>query len=72
MELSSSVLQTLVTSIWVGIEKIENCFVLVFYPSFKQTLSYLTFLKAGKRKKVHSFLAAPGKMRVFGGQWRLF
>lgn len=51
MELGSSILQTLVTSIWVGIGKIENCFVLFFYPSFKQTLSYLRFLKAGEKKE---------------------
>lgn len=53
-----STLQTLVTSIWVGIGKIDNCF--VFTLVLKRTLSYLRFLKAGKKKKkkkVHSFLA---------------
>lgn len=49
------------------------CFVLFFTPVLKQTLYYLRFQKAGKKKKrVHSFLAAPGKMRVFGGRWQLF
>lgn len=47
-----STLQTLVTSIWVGIGKIENCF--VFTLVLKRTLSYLRFLKAGKKKKKRS------------------
>lgn len=66
-----STLQTLVTSIWVGIGKIENCF--VFTLVLKRTLSYLRFLKAGKKKKkkVHSFLAVQ-EDEVFGGWWWLF
>lgn len=68
-----STLQTLVTSIWVGIGKIENCF--VFTLVLKRTLSYLRFLKAGKKKKKKGpfvFSCPRRQTRVFGGWWWLF
>lgn len=61
-----STLQTLVTSIWVGIGKIDNCF--VFTLVLKRTLSYLRFLKAGKKKKKGPFVFSCPRRR---GVWRV-